>query len=72
MDDNNIYTCSFCGKQEQGKPLSRLVPSARHDNYGNPVKLNGTKVSLMPDGWDWDITPVKFTDTWSCGCHKLR
>lgn len=69
----NIYTCSFCGKQEEGKDLSYLHPDSRYDMYTNkPKPLNGTMVSLMPDGWDWDIVPVKFTDSWSCGCHKFR
>ena len=70
---NNIYTCSFCGKKAKGKPLSYLVPDARHDRYtGKPLPLNGTVVALRPNGWDWDIAPVKFTDSWSCGCHKFR
>jgi hypothetical protein len=61
----NIYTCSFCGKQEEGKPLNYLI---------NPDKavINGTNVALRPIGWDWDIFPVKFTDSFSCGCHKFN
>ena len=72
MDNGNIYTCSFCGKKEKGKPLSYLYPIARTDRNGKPKALDGTNVALMPDGWDWDIVPVKFTDNWSCGCHKFR
>jgi len=69
----NIYTCSFCGKQAEGKPLSYLYPSAAYDHNGNvKVKLDGTNVALMPVGWDWDIMPVKFTDLWSCGCHVFQ
>ena len=63
----NIYTCSFCGKKEVGKSLDYLYLNAR-----TGVKLNGTNIALMPDGWDWDIVPIKFTDSWSCGCHKFN
>ena len=67
---SNIYTCSFCGKEEEGKPLSFFTnPIDREKNKNN---LNGTNVALRPDGWDWDIVPVKFTDMWSCGCHKIN
>lgn len=65
--NKNIYTCSFCGKKEQGKPITYLYPYAREN-----VKLDGSCVALKPIGWSWDITPVKFTDTWSCGCHKFK
>lgn len=65
--NQNIYTCSFCGKKEKGKPLTYLYPWARKG-----VKLDGSCVALRPKGWDWDIVPVKFTDSWSCGCHKFR
>ena len=71
-DENNIYTCSFCEKKEKGKPLNWLYPSARVKYTGEPVPLNGTEVSLMPHGWQWDIQPISFKDLWSCGCHKLR
>jgi len=64
----NIYTCSFCEKKAQGKPLSYLI----HQSDRDKVKPNGTNVALMPIGWDWDITPIKFTDTWSCGCHTIN
>jgi hypothetical protein len=64
----NVYTCSFCGTKAEGKPLSFLVNS----NDRAKVKLDGSSVALMPDGWDWDIVPVKFTDLWSCGCHPIR
>jgi len=73
MNNKNIYTCSFCGKKEKGKSLSYLYPNCRYDKYtGKPKPLNGTMVALMPDGWDWNIVPIKFTDSWSCGCHKFR
>ena len=72
MTTKNIYTCSFCGKREQGKDLNHLVPIARYDNKGKLKPLNGTLVSLMPVGWDWDIVPITFEDSWSCGCHKFR
>lgn len=61
--DRQLYTCSFCEKQEQGKPLSYLINPSIHSNH---------KVALRPDGWDWDIIPVKFTDLWSCGCCKIN
>jgi hypothetical protein len=67
-ETDNIYTCTFCEKKEQGKPLTFL----KHQSDRDKVKLDGTNVSLMPVGWDWDIRPVKFTDIFSCGCHKLR
>ena len=68
MKTENIYTCSFCGKKAIGKPLSFLErPSDRAK-----VKLDGTNVALMPIGWDCDILPIKFTDVFSCGCHKIR
>ena len=63
----NIYTCSFCGKQEKGKPVTYL----RYAEDRAKAKLDGTNVALRPDGWDWDIFPVKFTDSWSCGCHTF-
>ena len=73
MDNGNIYTCSFCSKTEKGKPLTYLYPNARYDGLsGKPIALDGTNVALMPYGWDWNIVPVKFTDSWSCGCHKFR
>ena len=64
----NTYTCSFCGRKEQGKPLSYL----KNPVDRNKVRLNGTNVALMPIGWDWDIVPVKFTDLFTCGCYKIR
>ena len=64
----NVYTCSFCGKKENGKPLTFL----KHQLDRDKVKLNGSSVALMPIGWDWDIVPIKFTDLFSCGCHKIR
>lgn len=67
-DYKNIYTCSFCGKKEQGKPLSYLINKSDRDK----VELDGSNVVLRPSGWDWDIMPVKFTDLWSCGCQKIR
>jgi hypothetical protein len=72
-DNGNIYTCSFCDKKEKGKPITYLLPYARVDRYtGKQKPLDGTNVALMPEGWDWDIVPVKFTDSWTCGCHKFR
>lgn len=68
-DKNNIYTCSFCGKKAQGKPLSWLKDWSVREKELNKSRQS---VALMPDGWDWDIAPVKFTDQWSCGCHKFR
>ena len=73
MDNGNIYTCSFCGKKAKGKPLTYLYADARYDKHSGKAKaLDGTNVALMPDGWDWDIVPVKFTNSWSCGCYKFR
>jgi len=66
--NENIYTCTFCNKKAEGKSLSFLKLQSDRDN----VKLNGTNVALMPIGWDWDIEPVRFTDIFTCGCHKIR
>lgn len=65
LEEKKIYTCSFCDKQELGKDPSILI---------NPIKSFNDKlrVSLMPEGWEWDIVPVKFTDLWSCGCTKIN
>lgn len=58
-----LYTCSFCDKQALGKPYSYLI---------KPNKFSNHDVALRPIGWDWDIVPLKFTDSWSCGCHKFN
>ena len=55
-------------RKAEGKPLFFLVNA----NDRAKVKLDGSSVALMPEGWDWDIVPVKFTDLWSCGCHTIR
>lgn len=68
MATQNIYTCSFCGKTAEGKPISFLINPIDREK----AKKGGCKVSLMPVGWDWDIAPIKFTDLFSCGCHKFR
>jgi hypothetical protein len=64
----NIYTCSFCGKTAEGKPLSFL----KHQSDRDKAKMDGSNVALMPIGWDWDIVPVKFTDLFTCGCQKIN
>lgn len=60
-----LYTCSFCEKQEYGKPYSYLIkpsPNSKHD------------ISLKPDNWDWMyVEPCKNDRiSWSCGCHKFN
>lgn len=44
--------------------MNCLCPMLKVENLKNPV--------LIPEGWDWDITSVKFTYSWSCGCHKFN
>lgn len=65
---SNTYTCSFCGAKAEGKDITYLKRQEDRDK----TKLDGSSVALRPVGWDWDITPIKFTDSWSCGCHKFR
>lgn len=67
-DSDNVYTCSFCGKRAQGRPITFL--KVYEDRL--KVKLNGSNVALMPEGWDWDIQEYKFNDLFSCGCHKFN
>jgi len=56
----NLYTCSFCGKQAEGKPLSYLYPSAAYDHNGNvKVKLIRSEYSKYGPIVDMKLVKVK-------------
>jgi len=60
-----LYSCSHCDKQEYGKPITFLKQPINE-------RLNHD-VSLMPDGWEWDINKHNFKiDSYTCGCVKYR
>ncbi len=60
-----LYTCSYCDKEELGKPYSHLI---------KPCSNSRHNIALRPNGWDWMyVEPCRNGRIyWSCGCHKFN